>query len=670
MSCDGDDSETPDNEGGREGQKIVFRVNNTNSKYRGNASWKQGMFTMINITSPNHQPSLSQIGQRTATVGSIFELQPTATDQDNDTLRYSLNTTEFYVNSDSGVMNFTPVASQIGNHSLNMTASDGFLEAHEVFMLKVVPAPFCGDSLCYTENCLTCPTDCGSCPVQPGSGSGQGQGSGGGGQGMGTGSGSLSSSSRGTSTSGGAGQQDSSGSGSGSATTSRSTGYSCIENWACTEWSECREGQQSRICNDKNVCPLTRNKPIEKQACKKEKATCSDGIMNGDETEIDCGGSCNPCATRKYAEAPPMTAVKQIIEAGIRASKQLPWIFISVISAISIASLAAEKVYVKRIMMKGFDEYNKSLKRYKAFKRKTYKFLINLIVISAMLTTYLFYFSDCSGCILKYSYIIASLIMITPAMVSFAISKYQYSEVAKAKSASRLIFIHEMQLRKLIRIENHILLDMEDKACASIDEARSDPGISENLKEALDKVSESVKSMRSLHAEKTIDEMPKEIADQSRQMAGKLKDLSQSYAEFDNVLKSITGLAKQFKSPEDFYYACADMKDSMEKIATDKYLIEILQADPGNVKIYNSLVDIYEFCNRTVFAFSEEDRKEIAKENELMNMIEKLLMSKPLLAVLETKDSVAKVHNRLVDIHDHYKKKQSVYEEVRAGQRN
>lgn len=30
---------------------------------------------------------------------------------------------------------------------------------------------------------------------------------------------------------------------------------------------------------------------------KEEKATCSDGIQNGTETGIDCGGSCDPCPT-------------------------------------------------------------------------------------------------------------------------------------------------------------------------------------------------------------------------------------------------------------------------------------------------------------------------------------------------------------------------------------
>lgn len=37
-------------------------------------------------------------------------------------------------------------------------------------------------------------------------------------------------------------------------------------------------------------------------------ATCSDGIKNGDETGVDCGGSaCAPCATNQLAGKLPKT---------------------------------------------------------------------------------------------------------------------------------------------------------------------------------------------------------------------------------------------------------------------------------------------------------------------------------------------------------------------------
>ncbi len=36
-------------------------------------------------------------------------------------------------------------------------------------------------------------------------------------------------------------------------------------------------------------------------------ATCSDGIMNGTETAVDCGGTCEPCETGMTPEAPDFT---------------------------------------------------------------------------------------------------------------------------------------------------------------------------------------------------------------------------------------------------------------------------------------------------------------------------------------------------------------------------
>ncbi len=41
----------------------------------------------------------------------------------------------------------------------------------------------------------------------------------------------------------------------------------CVENWVCTEWSECKEGKQIRTCTDKNNCGTTLHKPSEVKEC-------------------------------------------------------------------------------------------------------------------------------------------------------------------------------------------------------------------------------------------------------------------------------------------------------------------------------------------------------------------------------------------------------------------
>src|SRR3989338_594204 len=77
-------------------------------------------------------------------------------------------------------------------------------------------------------------------------------------------------------------------------------GSSCRANWTCTEWSPCPVYKiQIRTCVDKNQCPRARDEPPKKQSCfYLAPASCSDGILNGDELLIDCGGSkCKDCAT-------------------------------------------------------------------------------------------------------------------------------------------------------------------------------------------------------------------------------------------------------------------------------------------------------------------------------------------------------------------------------------
>ena len=111
---------------------------------------------------------------------------------------------------------------------------------------KIEEEPYCGDGICNgEETCSSCPQDCGPCPEPSGGGSG---GGGGGGGGFG---GSIASFSQ-----------------------------TCIENWTCTEWSECYpNGTQYRKCIDLNNCGTTKNKPIEVRSCTyecEEKWVCTE----------------------------------------------------------------------------------------------------------------------------------------------------------------------------------------------------------------------------------------------------------------------------------------------------------------------------------------------------------------------------------------------------------
>lgn len=64
----------------------------------------------------------------------------------------------------------------------------------------------------------------------------------------------------------------------------------CQPQLQCSNWSLCDDNNtQSRICTDAAQCLAPKN---QQRSCT---ANCTDGITNGDETGIDCGGICNPC---------------------------------------------------------------------------------------------------------------------------------------------------------------------------------------------------------------------------------------------------------------------------------------------------------------------------------------------------------------------------------------
>ena len=70
----------------------------------------------------------------------------------------------------------------------------------------------------------------------------------------------------------------------------------CQENWLCSSWSKCyANSTQQRSCRDLNSCTTEIVKPPLTQECVYQ-ASCNDGVRNGDEEGVDCGGTCGSCA--------------------------------------------------------------------------------------------------------------------------------------------------------------------------------------------------------------------------------------------------------------------------------------------------------------------------------------------------------------------------------------
>lgn len=57
----------------------------------------------------------------------------------------------------------------------------------------------------------------------------------------------------------------------------------CVENWTCTEWSDCVYNERTRYCNDQNECGTEENKPPETASCGGNQVA----LEEGEETTVN-----------------------------------------------------------------------------------------------------------------------------------------------------------------------------------------------------------------------------------------------------------------------------------------------------------------------------------------------------------------------------------------------
>ncbi|MEM5829570.1 MAG: S8 family serine peptidase [Candidatus Aenigmatarchaeota archaeon] len=112
----------------------------------------------------------------------------------------------------------------------------------------------------------------------------------------------------------------------------------CKENWSCTEWSECVNGTQIRICTDLNKCGTTKNKPIEKQTCEvkppEKKVVCGNGVCESGEDYINCPADCPAPATTPTPWIPTGTRILRGLVTFIVSPTGVAVIFVSVVGVI------------------------------------------------------------------------------------------------------------------------------------------------------------------------------------------------------------------------------------------------------------------------------------------------------------------------------------------------
>ncbi|MFH1133516.1 MAG: NosD domain-containing protein [Nanoarchaeota archaeon] len=127
----------------------------------GNLSDRRAItITVVNVNRP---PVITTSPPLNATEGVPYIYDMNATDPDNETLTYLLPVApaNMSINASTGLIRWVPNASQVGNHSVVVRATDGQANATQSYTLRVFDFLYCGDNITQStvmvNDVLNCP---------------------------------------------------------------------------------------------------------------------------------------------------------------------------------------------------------------------------------------------------------------------------------------------------------------------------------------------------------------------------------------------------------------------------------------------------------------------------------------------------------------------------------
>ena len=618
---------------------------------------------ILNITvyDVENAPVLDPIGNQIAVEGELFTYNVTASDPDNDNLTYSSNTTIFVINPGTGLINFTPTLANVGNHTINISVSDGLLIDYEVIHFRIVRGPYCGDGVCDVgENCYNCPEDCGPCPsvpTVPGTGEGEGV--------------------------------------EGETEIGRRIYPSvCHERWECTDWSECYpEGYQTRRCIDLNKCGTTKKKPDERQECIYI-GTCSDGIQNCHdglceegidcggpckpcptppscfdgiqnchdglcEEGIDCGGPCPPCEIKKYAKIPFLE--KPLCIAGY------PWILLILVSIIMTLTTAGDRIYIKKITKREIKEYRKKMLRYRKVRHRLYALSIAACSI-ILIISFFIYLNQCKEASWLFYFWVPLVIILGVTTLTYLNKKWKYDEFRKKREEKRLIETDKREKESLIKIEEKTLLKLELNIGRKIYNSISLLEFNEDIINLFKDIYRSIRNLTKIREDilKSL-----ETSQETKELINKLNsdeiliNISKKYFEFSEILNNIKNLSRELAKKrikdKKINNLIKEFMFNVTEISADKHIMMVIKSDKKLAEIYNVFVDVYRYYKEQIDKKQNSQDDIIRIEKEFKKEIESISNNSSIMKKVEDNDKLTFFYNRLVDLYNSYKKKEEIY---------
>jgi hypothetical protein len=263
---------------------------------------------------------------------------------------------------------------------------------------------------------------------------------------------------------------------------------------------------------------------------------------------------------------------------------------------------------------------------------------------------------------INYSWIPIVLILLTPLAVSIIIRHYTYYEYKKRKKEQRLKQTHKKELLQLIKVENELLFDLELKLKNKIYDMAikhkfdAYPALYNEINPIYGDLANLVKKR-----EERIDllEISSKILDKILTIieSQTLIKASKEYPEFMSILK----ILKYIEDNRDTDTTAKEEEflDEIKEISKSR-MRSIIMSDKRLIILYNNLVDIYEY-----YAAKHEKLKN--KDNEIMNVersftdkIKELTKKVDIMEVIQETLDFVPVYNDMVDLFNHYTKKQEL----------
>ena len=400
-----------------------------------------------------------------------------------------------------------------------------------------------------------------------------------------------------------------------------SLGLICDEDWVCGNWSICRiDGFQNRTCEDKNNCGTFELKPPEIQKCVYT-PTCYDGVKNGLEEGIDCGGLCAPCITcfdriqnchdgaceegvDCGGPCPPCPTCfdgkqnchdgecEQGIDCGGPCEKKCPEVqapisifvckkdfnpfsnqsifFFIVILIIILGDVIYSKKKIDDIKKKQKLSDIKRAKKIFSIKRRMYVFTFIVILISIILYLYYYFFIMCEV-EYRFLWILLILLFLSPIIIHQIIRYLEYTEKKRIKKIERVLDTHYKQIQNLIRIENENLAELESEIASDLYRLLERPEYKNR------ESSDEIKLLKDIYKE--------------------LVYLYNKYRERENPIKKEKILC-----------------DDIYKILEDEKYINLIQNDAGLTRIVTKLKLLYKQYEEKQKLYDEMDKIEYSKE--------------------------------------------------------